>query len=172
MTALPFDGVKVAVTGDVPGMSREQAWAAVRTLGGTHMASAGKSTGLLVVGAGAGKKVEVARGLGIRVVPADTFAALVADPGTWDGNPVGEVPHAPEAVAPRGPQVVPVHAPGIATGTFQGGSGSSDRTWGTRTWCGCGWKAQTRTPAEAEERKSAHVNDPTAGGAASGGEPA
>lgn len=75
-TALPFSGMKVVVTGTVPGMSRTQAQEKVETLGGTTSSSVSKSTSLVIAGEGAGSKGQKAIDLGIRIMPADVFAAL------------------------------------------------------------------------------------------------
>ncbi len=73
----PLLGTTVVVTGAVPGMTREEAHAAVRRLGGKVSASVGKSTRLLVVGAGAGSKRAKAEALGIPTMDAAEFARLV-----------------------------------------------------------------------------------------------
>lgn len=73
----PFYGKTVVVTGSVPGMSREEAWEAVRRLGGKASDSVGKSTSLVVVGEGAGSKARKAEELDIPTMDAEAFAALV-----------------------------------------------------------------------------------------------
>ena len=98
---LPLAAHTVVVTGEVPGMDREAARAAVRTLGGAPAAGVTKSVDLLVVGEGAGvSKLRKAASLGLRQLPADAFAALVAEPETWDGQPLGTV--VAEEAAPEG----------------------------------------------------------------------
>lgn len=69
-----FAGKIVVVTGAVPGMTRAEAWDAVRRFGGTVSESVGKGTGLIVVGEGAGSKAQKAETLGIPIMPAEEFA--------------------------------------------------------------------------------------------------
>ncbi|HYN94436.1 MAG TPA: NAD-dependent DNA ligase LigA, partial [Pilimelia sp.] len=80
--ALPLrkpDGtpMTVVVTGAVPGLTRDEGNAAVETLGGRSAGSVSKRTDLVVVGDGAGSKAAKAEQLGIRILPADEFAALL-----------------------------------------------------------------------------------------------
>jgi len=74
----PLAGQKVVVSGTVPGMSRSQAQEAVERLGGKSSGSVSSSTTLLVAGEGAGTKVAKAESLGIKVMSAEDFAALVS----------------------------------------------------------------------------------------------
>ena len=74
----PFAGKTVVVTGTVPGMTREEAWNAIRRLGGTVSESVGKSTDLVIVGEGAGSKLEKAEALGIQIMGAEEFARQTA----------------------------------------------------------------------------------------------
>jgi DNA ligase (NAD+) len=81
--ALPLrrpDGgpMTVVVTGSVPGLSRTEGNEAVETLGGRSSGAVSKRTDLVVVGDGAGSKVARAEELGIRIMPADRFAELLA----------------------------------------------------------------------------------------------
>lgn len=73
----PFAGKTVVVTGSISGMTREEAWEAVRRLGGKVSNSVGKETSLLVVGEEPGSKVQKAAGLQIPTMDADAFATLV-----------------------------------------------------------------------------------------------
>jgi DNA ligase (NAD+) len=80
--ALPLrrpDGtpMTVVVTGSVPGLTRDEGNEAVERLGGKSSGSVSKRTDLVVVGDGAGSKAEKAEQLGIRILPADRFAALL-----------------------------------------------------------------------------------------------
>jgi DNA ligase (NAD+) len=68
----------VVVTGAVPGLTRTEGNEAVETLGGKSSGSVSKRTDLVVVGEGAGSKADKAAHLGIRVLPADQFAALLS----------------------------------------------------------------------------------------------
>jgi DNA ligase (NAD+) len=74
----PLAGQTVVVSGSVPGMSRNAANEAVERLGGKSSGSISAKTTLAVIGEGAGQKAEKAEGLGIKIMPADEFAALVA----------------------------------------------------------------------------------------------
>ncbi|MEN3307844.1 MAG: ligase [Micromonosporaceae bacterium] len=67
----------VVVTGAVPGLTRNEGNEAVETLGGKSAGSVSRRTDLVVVGDGAGTKADKAAELGIRVMPADEFAALL-----------------------------------------------------------------------------------------------
>ncbi|MFI5841639.1 NAD-dependent DNA ligase LigA [Catenuloplanes sp. NPDC051500] len=68
----------VVVTGSVPGLSRTEGNEAVEHLGGKSSGSVSKKTQLVVVGDGAGSKAAKAEELGVRIMPADRFAALLA----------------------------------------------------------------------------------------------
>lgn len=72
-------GKKVCVTGTIPGMTRDEAQAAVEALGGTAVSSVSKATDILVAGAKAGSKLAKAESLGITVLEADAFVALAAN---------------------------------------------------------------------------------------------
>ncbi|MEU8265280.1 NAD-dependent DNA ligase LigA [Micromonospora sp. NPDC048999] len=67
----------VVVTGAVPGLTRNEGNEAVETLGGKSSGSVSKRTDMVVVGDGAGTKADKAEQLGIRILPADQFAALL-----------------------------------------------------------------------------------------------
>lgn len=67
----------VVVTGSVPGLTRNEGNEAVETLGGKSSGSVSKRTDLVVVGDGAGSKADKAEQLGIPVMAADRFAALL-----------------------------------------------------------------------------------------------
>jgi DNA ligase (NAD+) len=67
----------VVVTGAVPGLTRTEGNEAVETLGGKSSSSVSKRTDLVVVGEGAGSKADKAADLGIRILSADQFAALL-----------------------------------------------------------------------------------------------
>lgn len=73
----PFTGKTVVVTGSVRGMTREEAWAAIRKLGGKVSDAVGRGTSLLVVGEKAGSKLREAEDLQIPTMPAEAFARLV-----------------------------------------------------------------------------------------------
>ncbi|MBE1486341.1 NAD-dependent DNA ligase LigA [Plantactinospora soyae] len=95
-TALPLrrpDGtpMTVVVTGSVPGLSRNEGNEAVERLGGKSSGSVSKRTDLVVVGEGAGSKAEKAVTLGVRVLPAERFAALLAAHTAGDVATIAEV---------------------------------------------------------------------------------
>ncbi len=70
--------MRVVVTGAVPGLNRAEGNEAVERLGGIASSSVSARTDLAVVGEGAGSKAAKATALGVRVMPAERFAALVA----------------------------------------------------------------------------------------------
>lgn len=72
----PLSGLKVCVSGSVPGMSRDEVQRRVEELGGHCVSSVSAATGLLVAGAGAGSKLAKAHSLGVRVMNGAEFAAL------------------------------------------------------------------------------------------------
>jgi DNA ligase (NAD+) len=95
-TALPLrkpDGVPmtVVVTGSVPGLSRNEGNEAVERLGGKSSGSVSKRTDLVVVGEGAGSKADKAVTLGVRVLPAERFAALLTAHTAGDVATIAEV---------------------------------------------------------------------------------
>ena len=74
----PLAGMKVVVTGTVPGLSRNEAAEAVERLGGIPSGSVSKATSLVVIGEGAGSKAAKAEELGVQIMSAEDFAALAA----------------------------------------------------------------------------------------------
>jgi len=66
------------LTGTLPGMSREEAQAAILARGGKVSGSISKKTDYLVVGADAGSKLAKAQALGITLLDEDAFRALLA----------------------------------------------------------------------------------------------
>lgn len=76
--ALPLAGKTVVVSGSVPGLSRNEANEWVERLGGKSSGSVSAKTSLLVAGDGSGSKSEKAASLGVPVMSAEDFAALVA----------------------------------------------------------------------------------------------
>ncbi|MBF9134801.1 NAD-dependent DNA ligase LigA [Plantactinospora sp. S1510] len=94
--ALPLrkpDGapMTVVVTGSVPGLSRNEGNEAVERLGGKSSGSVSKRTDLVVVGEGAGSKAEKAVTLGVRVLPAERFAALLTAHTAGDVATIADV---------------------------------------------------------------------------------
>jgi DNA ligase (NAD+) len=81
----------VVVTGSVPGLTRNEGNEAVETLGGKSSGSVSKRTDLVVVGDGAGSKAEKAEQLGVPILPADRFAALLQAHNTGDADTVRSI---------------------------------------------------------------------------------
>ena len=72
--AAAFEGLRVVVTGAVPGMTRAEALAAVARAGGVAQKAVSGKTDVLVAGDGAGRrKAEAAAERGVRVMDARTF---------------------------------------------------------------------------------------------------
>jgi DNA ligase (NAD+) len=74
----PLAGKSVVVTGTIEGFSREEAEEAVRAAGGKPAGSVSKKTDYVVAGPGAGSKLAKAEELGVTVLDADGFRALLA----------------------------------------------------------------------------------------------
>jgi DNA ligase (NAD+) len=73
----PLAGKTVVVSGTIEGYSREAAEQAVRDAGGKPSGSVSKKTDFLVAGPGAGSKLAKAEALGVPVLDAAGFAALL-----------------------------------------------------------------------------------------------
>jgi DNA ligase (NAD+) len=73
----PLAGKTLVVSGTIEGFSREEAEDAVRTAGGKAAGSVSKKTDYLVAGPGAGSKLAKAQELGVPVLDADGFRALL-----------------------------------------------------------------------------------------------
>lgn len=125
-TPLPFTGRTVLVTGNIDGFTRDQARAAIETLGGEAALGVTKKVDLVVLGEGAGiSKTAKARDYNVPVLTGEAFASLSAHPEDWDGTPVGisfadwdalqGPPPAPEPVDPEARNhwvaMAVVHAP-------------------------------------------------------------
>lgn len=74
-----LEGVTVVVTGSLPGYTRESASEAVTSRGGNVSSSVSKKTSIVVAGENAGSKLDKAIALGVPVVGAQGFAALLED---------------------------------------------------------------------------------------------
>ena len=74
----PLAGMTVVVTGTIEGFSREEAEEAVRAAGGKPAGSVSKKTDYVVAGPGAGSKLAKAQELGVAILDADGFRALLA----------------------------------------------------------------------------------------------
>lgn len=73
----PLAGKKVCVTGSVPGLTRDGAKEAVERLGGISVSSVSAKCDLLVAGDKAGSKLRKAQELGVEVMDAEGFLALL-----------------------------------------------------------------------------------------------
>ncbi|MEC8613583.1 MAG: NAD-dependent DNA ligase LigA [Pseudomonadota bacterium] len=67
------------VTGKLEAMSRDEAGAAIRRLGGQTAGSVSKKTHVLLAGPGAGSKLSKAESLGVKVVDENDFMRLLAE---------------------------------------------------------------------------------------------
>jgi DNA ligase (NAD+) len=76
----PLSGKTVVVTGTIEGFSREEAEEAVRAAGGKPAGSVSKKTDYVVAGPGAGSKLAKAQELGVPVLDAERFKALLEGP--------------------------------------------------------------------------------------------
>jgi DNA ligase (NAD+) len=74
-------GLTIVVTGTIEGFSRESAEEAILSRGGKAAGSVSKKTDFVVVGPGAGSKATKAEQLGLRILDAEQFVALL------DGGP-------------------------------------------------------------------------------------
>jgi DNA ligase (NAD+) len=73
----PLAGKTLVVTGTIEGFSRDEAEEAIRAAGGKAAGSVSKKTDYVVAGPGAGSKLSKAEELGVPVVDADGFRALL-----------------------------------------------------------------------------------------------
>ena len=153
---LPMDALRVVVTGDVPGMTRDAARDAVRRMGGQPLSTVTGSIDLLVVGPGAGaSKLAKAAGYGLRQLPAEQFAELAENPDRWDGQPLG-APAEPEdalpdeaGAMPRQRTAEPQHPASICAWTRDG-------AWRVVMTCRCGHRSEGARLTEAESLHRAH----------------
>ena len=71
----PWSGQTWVLTGSLDSMSRPDAEARIRAVGGTPSASVSRKTNTVVAGPGAGSKLDKAQRLGVRVIDEATFVA-------------------------------------------------------------------------------------------------
>ncbi len=76
-TLKPLEGQVFVITGTLPGYSREEASESLKMLGARLSSTLTKETTALIVGESPGSKLEKARTLGIRIIDAGEFLALV-----------------------------------------------------------------------------------------------
>jgi DNA ligase (NAD+) len=74
---LPLSGMEIVLTGQLESMTRAQAEARVRELGGTVGSSVTRRTTHVVAGANPGSKVERARTLGTPIIGEAEFLGLL-----------------------------------------------------------------------------------------------
>lgn len=75
-------GQTFVITGGLPGMTRQEAEEKIRELGGTVSSSVSKKTSAVIVGENPGSKLDKARELGIRIIPAEEFVAMAQGRGS------------------------------------------------------------------------------------------
>ena len=71
-------GKTFVITGTLKSMSREEAEAAVRELGGKASSSVSKETSYVVAGANAGSKYDKALALGVAILNEEEFGEILA----------------------------------------------------------------------------------------------
>lgn len=74
-----LSGLTVVATGSLEGFTREGAQEAIIAAGGKSASSVSKNTDFVAAGPGAGSKLAKAEALGIRILDADEFRALLDD---------------------------------------------------------------------------------------------
>lgn len=72
-----LSGKTFVLTGTLTSLSRDEAAAAIRSVGGSVTSSVSKKTDYVVAGENPGSKLEKARELGVSVIPEDEFLRLV-----------------------------------------------------------------------------------------------
>lgn len=73
----PFSGLTVVLTGTMESMSRDEAKAKIRVLGGEISESVSAKTSLVIAGENAGSKLEKARALGVRAITESEFKKML-----------------------------------------------------------------------------------------------
>lgn len=81
ITLGPLTGKAFVLTGELASMTRSEAEAAIRGLGGQTRSSVSKNTHYLVAGEAAGSKLKKAQELGVPVLDEEAFRSLLADAG-------------------------------------------------------------------------------------------
>jgi len=85
---LPLTGLEFVLTGKLESLTRQEAEARVKTLGGTAGPDVSKKTSYLVVGAEPGSKLARAQKLGVKTLSEAEFLELVNQngPASMDAN--------------------------------------------------------------------------------------
>ncbi len=73
----PLTGITVVFTGELSGMSRSEAEALVRRLGGRASSSVSRKTSFVVAGGSSGSKLEQAKTLGVKILHEAAFKQLI-----------------------------------------------------------------------------------------------
>jgi len=77
LTNTPFSGKSVVFTGELRGLSRNQAEELVRGLGGNPSSSVSRATDFVVAGKGPGSKYAKAEKLGVRIITDEEFRGMI-----------------------------------------------------------------------------------------------
>ncbi len=77
---LPWHGISFVVTGGLSAMTRREAEAKIKALGGSATSAVTRKTGYLVAGESPGAKLDTANRLGIPVLDEAAFLQLLGDP--------------------------------------------------------------------------------------------
>ena len=75
--SLKFSGKTVVLTGSLKSLTREQAKAKIRELGGKISSAVSQKTDLVLAGSDPGSKFDKAKSLGIKVVEEDEFMRMI-----------------------------------------------------------------------------------------------
>lgn len=156
----PLAGLKVVLTGEVPGLTREQAQEAIVALGGKSVGSVSGATGLVIAGDGAGvSKMDKAIANAVPVLDAQQFLALLADPSCHPvGEPLGQVRTSTAGLV-EVEQVSEAQQQARALELAHRGwicSATIDGAWTVFQYCKCGWKGRYGRLHEAQFAHTAH----------------
>ena len=76
MAGLPLAGKTFVLTGTLPSMTREEASAKIKALGGHVTGSVSKKTDYVLAGSEAGSKLEEAKKLGVKIIDETEFSKM------------------------------------------------------------------------------------------------
>jgi DNA ligase (NAD+) len=77
---LPWHGITFVVTGTLASLTRREAEARIKALGGHATSSVTRKTGYVVAGESPGSKLDTANRLGVKVLDEDAFLKLLEEP--------------------------------------------------------------------------------------------